>query len=93
MKEDLQNKIIRAVGKATERFDEDALRMMRAARFSAQLGFEIEEETAKAIKEKAGLLEFIAKERIRDEFCKMLMAERAADGVRDLEKLRESRGH
>lgn len=86
-KEDLQNKTIRAVGKAAERFEEDALRMMRAVRFSAQLGFSIEKETAEAIKEKAGLLEFIAKERIRDEFCKMLMAGDAAEGVRKMESL------
>lgn len=86
-REDLQKKMIRAVGDAGERLEEDALRLMRAVRFSAQLGFEIEEKTAKAVKEKAGLLEFIAKERIRDEFFKLLMTDDAGGGVRRMEEL------
>lgn len=86
-KEDLKNKVIRAVGNPAERFEEDALRLMRAVRFGAQLGFEIEKKTSEAIREKAGLLEFIAKERIREEFCKMLMTPRAAEGVYRLEEL------
>src|SRR3989344_1695753 len=64
---DLKKKIIRAVGNPEERFQEDALRLMRAVRFSAQLGFRIEEKTEAAIKKHAGLLEFIAKERVREE--------------------------
>lgn len=88
---DLENKIIRAVGNPAERFQEDALRLMRAIRFNAQLGFSagwrIEEKTAEAIKENAGLLEFIAKERIADEFSKLLMAENAAEGIKQMEKL------
>ncbi len=83
---DLKNKIIRAVGNPEERFQEDALRMMRAVRFMAQLGFVIEEKTEAAIKKHAGLLEFISKERIRDEFSKILMA---ADATRGIEKMRE----
>ncbi len=86
-KEDLLNKVIRAVGKAGERFEEDALRLMRAVRFSAQLDFKIEEETAKAIKEKSGLLEFIAKERIRDELCKLIMTEHAGAGIHRMAEL------
>src|SRR3989344_8840428 len=72
--QDLEKKLISAVGKAEDRFEEDALRVMRAVRFSAQLGFDIEEGTAVAMKQKAGLLEHIAKERIRDELEKLLMA-------------------
>lgn len=85
--EDLKNKIIRAVGNPEERFQEDALRILRAVRFMAQLGFEIEVATKEAIKKHIGLLEFISKERIRDEFAKLLMADGAADGIRKLQKL------
>ena len=71
-KEDLNNKIIRTVGNPYERFSEDALRIMRAFRFSAQLGFEIEEETLKAAGELASRLSFIAKERIFSEFLRLI---------------------
>ncbi|MFH1671689.1 MAG: CCA tRNA nucleotidyltransferase [Candidatus Portnoybacteria bacterium] len=71
---DLENKIIRAVGKPVERFSEDALRMLRAIRLSVQLDFKVEDKTFKAIKDNAGLLQMIAKERIRDEFKKMIMS-------------------
>ncbi|MCI8550946.1 MAG: CCA tRNA nucleotidyltransferase [Lachnospiraceae bacterium] len=70
--EDLQAGIIRAVGIAKERFTEDALRILRAVRFSAQLGFAIENETAKAMKEMAGQLSMISKERIQAELNKLL---------------------
>lgn len=85
--EDLKNKIIRAVGNPDERFQEDALRMMRAVRFMGQLGFNIEEKTAEAAKRNAHLLEFISKERIRDEFSKLLMTDKAAEGVRKMQEL------
>jgi putative nucleotidyltransferase with HDIG domain len=85
--EDLKNKIIRTVGNSEERFNEDALRLMRAIRFATELEFEIEENTQKAIKKLAATLEFISKERIRDEFIKILMAGKAAWGVEFLEKL------
>lgn len=78
---DLKKKIIRAVGDPAERFNEDALRLMRAVRFSAQLDFNIEKETLAAIKKSAGLIEFIAKERIRDELSKLLIADKAAEGI------------
>jgi len=78
---DLEKKIIRAVGNPDQRFQEDALRLLRAVRFMAQLGFVIESETENAIHQHAGLLEFVAKERIRDEFSKLLMSNFAADGV------------
>ncbi len=71
---DLKKKLIRAVGDPEERFREDALRLMRAVRFSAELGFKIEEKTALAIKESAGRLKHIAQERIRDEFVKIIMS-------------------
>ena len=83
---DLEKKLIRAVGKPEERFEEDALRIMRALRLAAELGFEIEEKTFAALKEKAPLLKFIAMERIRDEFSKILMSEVPSKG---LEKMRE----
>ena len=84
---DLKNKIIRAVGKPEERFQEDALRLMRAVRFMAQLGFSIETGTETAIKKHAGLLEFVSKERIRDELAKLLMADNAMQGIITLQEL------
>ena len=79
--QDLSDGIIRAVGDAGERFREDALRLMRAVRFHAQLGFRIEKETMAALKKEASLLEHIAAERIRDELTKMLVTSRAAEGI------------
>lgn len=73
--EDLKHGIIRCVGTASERFDEDALRILRAIRFSAQLGFEIEEETRAAMKMKAGHLENISAERIQAELVKLLISD------------------
>ena len=84
---DLKNKIIRAVGKAEVRFSEDALRMMRAVRLAATLGFTIEPKTAQAIKKNAPWLQAISKERIRDEFVKIIMADKAADGIELLREL------
>ncbi len=68
---DLDDQVVRAVGKAEERFNEDALRMMRAVRFASQLGFHLEADTFYAIVVNAHLLENIAVERIRVEFEKM----------------------
>lgn len=84
---DLKEKVIRTVGDSARRFEEDALRLMRAVRFAAELEFTLEKATAAAIHNHAGLLEVIAKERIRDELIKMLMAPRAAEGVITLEDL------
>jgi len=86
---DLKNKTIRAVGNPEERFSEDALRMMRAARFAATLGdgWEIEVGTTQAIKNNAPWLRAISKERIREELVKIIMSERAADGIEFLRKL------
>ena len=72
---DINNKIIRCVGVPQDRFNEDALRILRTVRFSATLDFEIEEETYKAVKELAGNLEKISKERIQAELEKLLMSE------------------
>lgn len=72
--DDLDNKIIKAVGEPSERFEEDALRMLRAVRFSAQLGFDIEEKTADAIKEKAGNLRKVSAERIAKELSLLISA-------------------
>ena len=71
---DLERHVIRCVGKAQERFDEDALRILRAVRFAAQLDFEIEEQTRKAIQEQAELLQDISAERIQVEMTKLLMS-------------------
>jgi len=79
---DIDNKLIRAVGKPEKRFEEDALRMMRAIRIASQLGFQIEETTNKAITNHAALLVDISKERIRDELLKILISDYAADGIR-----------
>jgi tRNA nucleotidyltransferase/poly(A) polymerase len=87
-KEDLKNKIIRAVGEPKERFQEDALRLMRAPRFAASLGFKIEKETKTAIKENAGLLSVIAKERIRDEFLKIIESDNPSKGIKMLSELK-----
>jgi len=70
--EDLRNKIIKTVNNPNERFFEDALRMLRAFRFSSKLGFEIEENTLKAIKNNAELIKFVSIERIVNEFRKLL---------------------
>ncbi|MBQ7954756.1 MAG: CCA tRNA nucleotidyltransferase [Lachnospiraceae bacterium] len=72
--EDIEAGIIRCVGKARERFGEDALRIMRAVRFSAQLGYTIEEETACAIRELSGTLKNISAERIQVELVKLLVS-------------------
>ncbi len=78
--EDIKAGLIRCVGKAEERFGEDALRMMRAVRIASQLKFAIEEETFEAIKENAPKIHEISAERIRDELLKIFGADYPADG-------------
>jgi tRNA nucleotidyltransferase (CCA-adding enzyme) len=73
--EDLKQGLIRCVGSAEERFDEDALRILRAVRFSAQLGFAIEENTLSAIRDKVENLKNISAERIRVELTKLLLSD------------------
>ena len=82
---DLQDKILRAVGEPEKRFQEDALRLIRAVRFAAEFDFEIEKETGKALKQNSGLLGGIARERIRDEFAKLIMTKNAKRGIEQLE--------
>lgn len=73
---DIECGIIRGVGCPEERFKEDALRMLRAVRFAAQLGFVIEDETWKALKENSSLITKISAERVREELQKLIMSER-----------------
>lgn len=72
---DLNNKIIRTVGDPVLRFNEDALRMLRAVRFSAQLGFTIDENTFESIKKVSSNIVYISKERVRDELNKIILSD------------------
>jgi poly(A) polymerase/tRNA nucleotidyltransferase (CCA-adding enzyme) len=72
---DIENKVIRAVGDANVRFNEDALRLMRAIRFMSQLDFDIEAVTRESVENNAHLLKNISNERVRDEFCKLIMSD------------------
>lgn len=72
---DINNQTIRAIGNPDERFCEDALRILRALRFSSTLGFEIEEKTKKSIFKNRWLLRYVSRERIRDELLKLLAGE------------------
>ncbi len=78
---DIERHLIKSVGKADDRFHEDALRVLRAVRFGAELGFAIEMETMNAVVKFAHRLEHIAGERIREEFSKIIMSERPMEGV------------
>lgn len=78
---DLKNKLIRAVGNANERFDEDALRMMRAIRFASELNFKIEKKTSEAIKKNVKNLQYIAKERLKDELQKIILSDKPSEGI------------
>lgn len=75
-KSDIDKKIIKTVGNPNERFNEDGLRMIRAIRFSSKLDFDIEEDTLKAIYDNAHIIENISKERITDEFSKIILSDR-----------------
>lgn len=75
--EDIKNETIRCIGDAQTRFNEDALRILRAIRFSSVLGFTIEENTKNAIHECKDLLKNISAERIRDEFVKLISGKNA----------------
>ncbi len=84
---DLKSNLIRTVGDPVSRFKEDGLRILRAVRFSAELGFEIEAKTEKAIFENSNLLKNISMERIRDEFTKIIMSDSPMMGLLSLNKL------
>ena len=79
--EDLERRIIRAIGDPAERFGEDHLRMLRAIRFSANLGFEIEPRTLAAIRENAKAIRRISAERVRDELTRMMTRGGARRGM------------
>ena len=85
-KRDIRKGIIRCVGNAETRFKEDALRMLRAVRFEAQLGFTLEDKTAQAIKKCAVLIKKVSRERILDELNKILLSDNP-DTIRDLHSL------
>ncbi|MDE2188812.1 MAG: HD domain-containing protein [Patescibacteria group bacterium] len=78
---DIKDKIIRTVGNPVDRFQEDALRMLRAVRLATQLRFTIDESTKMAIQNHADLLQHISRERIRDEFVKILMSDEPKKGI------------
>ncbi len=78
---DLSKRLIKTVGDARERFAEDALRTLRAIRFHAELGFDIEQRTKEAIKEQGHLLAYISKERIRDEFIRIIESDNPAEAL------------
>lgn len=74
---DLDAGVVRAIGRADERFAEDHLRMLRGVRFAARFGFELEAETAAAMRQSAGKIAAVSRERVRDELTKMLTEGRA----------------
>lgn len=78
---DIERGVIRTVGVASERFKEDALRMLRASRFSSTLGFSIDHDTFSSMKKNAHLIENVSKERIRDELTKLLMGKLPDAGI------------
>jgi poly(A) polymerase len=85
--EDIKKRLIRCIGNPQERFSEDKLRLLRAVRFSARFGFEIEEETRTAIAAFASSVSAVSQERIREELEKILADVNRAEGVRELQKL------
>ena len=78
---DLRKKIIRAIGEPERRFEEDALRMMRGCRFSAQLGFSIEKETMKAMEKLSGTIRKVSAERIKEELFRLIGSEHPRMGL------------
>ncbi len=84
---DITSQTIQTVGDAADRLTEDALRIMRAVRFHVELGFILSRETEEAILEHGHLLQNISRERIRDEFTKIIMSPRPMDGLLMLKKL------
>jgi len=79
--EDLAKKVLRTPSKAENSFSDDPLRMMRAARFASQLGFEIAPDVLQAMKDMAARISIISAERVRDEFTKMLMSKSPRTGI------------
>jgi tRNA nucleotidyltransferase/poly(A) polymerase len=83
---DLDKKILKTVGEAERRFSEDHLRLLRGARFVAQLGFELEESTFLAIQKDPGLIKSVSGERVRDEVSKLLGSRFANRGLEIMDK-------
>ncbi|TSC77997.1 MAG: Polynucleotide adenylyltransferase [Parcubacteria group bacterium Gr01-1014_24] len=83
---DIENKTLRAVGVPNDRFEEDALRMIRAVRFACQLNFSVSYETSENILKNSSLIEEISAERIRDELVKIIMSPNPAMGIVMLQK-------
>jgi tRNA nucleotidyltransferase/poly(A) polymerase len=79
--DDLSKKLIRTVGDPNKRFQEDALRMMRAIRIASEIGFTVDEDTLSAIRKNASLINQISKERIREEILKLISSKFPADGM------------
>ena len=86
--DDIRNRFIRTIGDPSQRFREDKLRMMRAARFSARFGFELEAATRDTIQVMADQILQVSKERLRDELIKILTEGYASRGIQLLETLR-----
>lgn len=84
---DLKHGIIRAVGDANERFNEDALRIIRAIRFVSEFNFSIEDKTKESLRNNADLLKLISKERIRDEFAKTINSDSPDVGLEIMREL------
>ncbi len=84
---DLENKVIKTVGEATQRFREDGLRIMRAIRFASRFNFEIENQTYEAMKSCVDMLNHISNERIHDEFNGILLSDNPFFGVEMLRKI------
>ena len=84
---DIKDKVIRAVGTPNDRFQEDALRMLRAIRFSVQLDFALSYDTMQSIVENSALIKNISFERIRDEFTKIIESANPVAGIGLLQKL------
>lgn len=81
---DIKNQIVRSVGNPDKRFNEDALRMIRAIRFASQLKFRIEEDTFSSIIHNCNLIKNVSIERVREELSKILLCERPSLGLMDL---------
>ena len=79
--EDLSRQILRTPRTAQESFDDDPLRMMRAARFAAQLGVDVASDVVEAMQVNAERIQIVSAERIRDELCKIIMADQPRDGL------------
>lgn len=83
---DIKDKVLRTVGNPDNRFQEDALRMLRAVRFAVQLDFSISHETSQSILKNSKLIQKISAERIREEFVKIIMSKNPSTGIVMLEK-------